>query len=60
MFTEAARFRFWLDVEAALAELTIIPAENAGFEPRNANWPMFRGSLISASGQQHQFDSRRC
>jgi adenylosuccinate lyase len=27
LFTEAARFRSWLDVEAALAELTIIPAE---------------------------------
>jgi hypothetical protein len=27
LFTEAERFRSWLDVEAALAELTIIPAE---------------------------------
>ena len=27
LFTEAARFQSWLDVEAALAELTIIPAE---------------------------------
>jgi hypothetical protein len=26
-FTEAARFRSWLGVEAALADLTIIPAE---------------------------------
>jgi hypothetical protein len=26
-FTEGARFKSWLDVEAALAELTIIPAE---------------------------------
>jgi len=25
LFTEAARFQSWLDVEAALAELTIIP-----------------------------------
>jgi adenylosuccinate lyase len=27
LFTEATRFQSWLDVEAALAELTIIPAE---------------------------------
>ena len=27
LFTEAARCQSWLDVEAALAELTIIPAE---------------------------------
>jgi hypothetical protein len=27
LFTEAARFQSWLDVGAALAELTIIPAE---------------------------------
>ena len=27
LFTQAARFQSWLDVEAALAELTIIPAE---------------------------------
>jgi hypothetical protein len=27
MFTEPARFRFWLGVEAALSELTIIAAE---------------------------------
>jgi hypothetical protein len=39
---EAARVQSWLDVEAALAELTINPRRNAGFEhPRNANWPMF-------------------
>jgi hypothetical protein len=30
LFTEAARFQSWLDVEAALAELTIIPAEMPG------------------------------
>jgi adenylosuccinate lyase len=27
LFTEAARFQSWPDVEAALAELTVIPAE---------------------------------
>jgi hypothetical protein len=27
LFTQAARFQSWLDVEAALADLTIIPAE---------------------------------
>jgi adenylosuccinate lyase len=27
LFTESARFQSWLDVEAALAELTIIPAK---------------------------------
>ena len=27
LFTEAARFQSWLDVEAALAELIIIPAK---------------------------------
>jgi hypothetical protein len=27
LFTEPARLQFWLDVEAALAELTIIPGE---------------------------------
>jgi hypothetical protein len=27
LFTEAARFQSWGDVEAALTELTIIPAE---------------------------------
>ena len=27
LFTETARFQSWLDVGAALAELTIIPAE---------------------------------
>ena len=42
LFTEAARFQSWLDVAAALRELTIIPAEMSDSEhPRNANWPMF-------------------
>ena len=42
LFAEATRFQSWPDVEAALAELTTIPAEMPIFEhPRNANWPTF-------------------
>jgi hypothetical protein len=52
LFTEAARFRSWLDVEAALAELTIIPAEmpDSGIHGMRIGL-CFRRSLISASGQ---------
>jgi hypothetical protein len=60
-FTEAARFHSWLDAEAALAELTIIPAEMPDSSIHGMRIGLcFRRSLISASGQQHPFDSRRC
>jgi hypothetical protein len=63
LFTEAARFQSWLDVEAALAGLgpsSDNPRRNAGFEhPRNVNWPVFRRSLISASGHEDPFSALR-
>ena len=56
LFTQAARFQSWLDVEAALAELTIIPAEMPDSSIHGMRIGLcFRRSLISASGQQHQF-----
>ena len=51
-FTEAARFQSWLDVEAALAELTIISAEMPDSSIHGMRIGLcFRRSLISASGQ---------
>jgi hypothetical protein len=51
LFTEAARFQSRLDVEAALAELTIIRAEMPGSSIRGMRIGLyFRRSLISASG----------
>ena len=52
LFTEAARFRPRLDMEAALAELTIIPAEMPDSSIHGMRIGLcFRRSLISASGQ---------
>jgi len=52
LFTEAARFRSWFDVAAALAELTIIPAEMPDSSIHGMRIDLcFRRSLISASGQ---------
>jgi hypothetical protein len=59
LFTEAARLQSWLDMEAALAGAARAghhPRRNAGFEhSRNTNWPMFRRSLITASGGKGSF-----
>ena len=52
LFTEAARFQSWLDAEAALVELTIIPAEMPDSSIQGMRIGLcFRRSLISASGQ---------
>jgi hypothetical protein len=52
LFTEAARFQSRLDAEAALAELTIIPAEMPDSSIHGMRIGLcFRRSLISASGQ---------
>jgi hypothetical protein len=52
LFTEAARFQSWLDVEATLAELTIIPTEMPDSSIHGMQIGLcFRRSLISASGQ---------
>ena len=51
LFTEAARFQSWLDVEAALAELTIITAEMPDSSIHGMRIGLhFRRSLISAPG----------
>jgi hypothetical protein len=51
LFTEAARFQSWLDVEAALAALTIIPVEMPDSSIHGMRIGLcFRRSLISASG----------
>ena len=52
LFTQAARFQSWLEVEAALAELTIIPAELPDSSIHGTRIGLcFRRSLISVSGQ---------
>ncbi len=52
LFTEAARFQSWLDVAAALAELTIIPARMPDSSIHGMRIGLcFRRSLISAPGQ---------
>jgi hypothetical protein len=53
LFTQAARFQSRLDVAAALAELTIIPAEmpDSSIHRRRIG-PCFRRSLIAGSGQR--------
>jgi len=51
LFTEAARFQSWLDVEAALAELTIITAEMPDSSIHGMRIGLhFLRSLISAPG----------
>ena len=51
LFTEAARFQSWLDVEAAQAELTIITAEMPDSSIHGMRIGLhFRRSLISAPG----------
>jgi hypothetical protein len=52
LLTEATCFQSWLDVEAALAERTIIPAEMPDSSIHGMRiGRCFHRSLISASGQ---------
>jgi hypothetical protein len=60
LFTETARFQCWLDVEAARAELTTIPAEMPDSSIHGMRIGLcFRRSLISASGHNQPLPSAK-